>query len=37
MEAVNRFLAHDQRFIVDSCREKFIMTFNPKGFLRRVS
>jgi cephalosporin hydroxylase len=35
MEAVKHFLEHDRRFIVDRSREKFFMTFNPKGFLRR--
>jgi cephalosporin hydroxylase len=37
MEAVKGFLEHDRRFAVDRRREKFFMTFNPKGFLRRVA
>jgi cephalosporin hydroxylase len=37
MEAVKSFLEHDRRFVVDRGREKFFMTFNPKGFLRRVA
>ncbi|MCA1700513.1 MAG: hypothetical protein LC790_17075 [Actinobacteria bacterium] len=30
------FLAEDDRFVVDARCEKFLMTFNPGGFLRRV-
>lgn len=36
-EAVQEFLQQDHGFIVDRSREKFLMTFNPEGFLRRVS
>ena len=36
MEAVRDFLARDDRFRVDAGREKFYLTFNPGGFLRRV-
>lgn len=36
MEAVNEFLDKYPKFEVDSSREKFYMTFNPKGFLRRI-
>ncbi len=35
-EAVEDFLARNDRFEVDASREKFAMTFNPRGFLRRV-
>ncbi len=35
LEAVERFLAEDDRFAVDRSREKFLLTFNPSGFLRR--
>ena len=35
-EAVRRFLRADRSFEVDRGREKFKMTFNPGGFLRRV-
>lgn len=34
-EALESFLAADDRFEVDSSREKLMMTFNPGGFLRR--
>lgn len=35
-EAVEEFLAHNQEFQVDRTREKFLMTFNPSGYLKRV-
>lgn len=37
MEALARFLQTNQDFYVDTEREKFHLTFNPRGFLRRVS
>ncbi len=36
MEAVEQFVKAQTDFIVDRQREKFFMTFNPKGYLRRV-
>ena len=36
MEAVERFLATSRGFVVDRSREKFFLTFNPSGYLRRV-
>lgn len=35
-EAMRDFLAEDARFEVDRAREKFYLTFNPSGYLRRV-
>ena len=35
-EAVERFLAATDEFEVDREREKFLITFNPSGYLRRV-
>ena len=35
MEAVNAFLAETEEFEVDTTREKFFLTFNPRGFLRK--
>jgi cephalosporin hydroxylase len=35
-EAVRDFLAEDERFEIDRRREKFYMTFNPSGHLRRI-
>ncbi|HSS20300.1 MAG TPA: CmcI family methyltransferase [Pyrinomonadaceae bacterium] len=37
MEAVEQFTAGNSNFVIDGEREKFFMTFNPKGYLRRVS
>ncbi len=35
-EAVEEFLASHPGFEADTSREKFLMTFNPKGFLKRL-
>lgn len=35
MEAVEAFLAETDEFEVDATREKFFLTFNPRGFLRK--
>jgi cephalosporin hydroxylase len=35
-EAAQEFLARDARYELDATREKFIMTFNPGGYLKRV-
>jgi cephalosporin hydroxylase len=34
-EALHEFLEADDRFTVDDTREKFMLTFNPRGYLRR--
>jgi cephalosporin hydroxylase len=36
MEAVEEFLTTRDDFNIDREREKFFLTFNPKGYLRRV-
>ena len=36
LEAVRTFLAETEAFEVDRAREKFYLTFNPSGYLRRV-
>jgi cephalosporin hydroxylase len=36
LEAVEAFLAQSDEFVIDSEREKFLITFNPSGYLRRV-
>ena len=36
-EAVAEFLRDNDAFQVDSRREKHLLTFNPGGYLRRVS
>lgn len=34
-EAITQFLAERHDFTVDNSREKFLMTFNPRGYLRK--
>jgi len=36
LAAVREFLAEDQRFVIDHERERYLITSNPCGFLRRV-
>ncbi len=36
MEALDEFLQNDQRFRIDTRNEKFYVTFNPRGCLRRL-
>jgi cephalosporin hydroxylase len=36
MEALEEFLAENDNFVVDTAREKFMLTFNPSGYLRRI-
>lgn len=36
MEALDEFLKSDDRFVIDPFNEKFLLTFSPRGFLRRV-
>jgi len=36
MEAVEEFLKENRNFIIDESREKFFLTFNPKGYLKRI-
>lgn len=36
MEAIEKFLEEDDRFVVDLSREKFRLTQNPKGYLKRI-
>jgi len=35
MEAVQEFLAGHDDFLADTSREKFFLSFNPRGYLRR--
>jgi len=37
MEAVNEFLKKHDEFIIDKEKEKFLMTFNPNGYLKKIS
>ncbi|MGH2711243.1 MAG: CmcI family methyltransferase [Actinomycetota bacterium] len=36
MEAVDEFLRETEDFVIDREREKLLLTFNPRGFLRRL-
>ncbi len=36
MEAVEEFLQGNRDFVPDRSREKFLMTYNPSGYLRRL-
>jgi cephalosporin hydroxylase len=36
MEAIDEFLATTAAFVVDRDRERFLMSLNPRGYLRRV-
>ena len=36
MEAVDQFLGENKDFVIDGGREKFILTFNPRGYLRKI-
>jgi cephalosporin hydroxylase len=36
MEAVREFLRTNAHFAVDKTKEKFLLTFNPSGYLRRI-
>ncbi|QTA80407.1 Cephalosporin hydroxylase family protein [Desulfonema limicola] len=37
LEAVEDFLSRNPNFAVDSTRERYLLTYNPKGFLKRIS
>lgn len=37
MEALDEFLGETDEFEIEAAREKFFLTFNPRGFLRRRS
>lgn len=36
LAAIREFLAHDDRFVIDRERERYLITYNPCGFLKRV-
>lgn len=37
MEAVEAFLKKNDSFVIDKAREKFFMSFNPNGYLKKMS
>jgi len=36
MEVVEAFLRENKSFVVDKTREKFFMSFNPNGYLKKT-
>jgi len=36
MEAIKEFLEENENFITDKTREKFYLTFNPNGYLKKI-
>jgi len=36
MEAVKKFFNENDDFVIDTSREKFLLTFNPDGFLKKI-
>ncbi len=37
LAAVEEFLRNNQQFVVDAERERYILTYNPRGYLKRIS
>jgi len=37
MEAVEEFLKENKDFVIDKTKEKFFLTFNPSGYLKRIA
>ena len=35
-EAIEAFTAENDDFVIDRDRERFLITWNPKGYLQRV-
>ena len=35
-EAIREFLNQRSDFVIDNSREKFLLTMNPNGYLRRI-
>lgn len=36
MEAIEEFMKHNKQFTIDKTREKFLLTFNPNGYLKKL-
>ena len=36
MEAVNEYMKNNSSYIVDKTKEKYFLTFNPQGYLRKL-
>jgi cephalosporin hydroxylase len=37
LAAIEEFLSRNSNFAIDPTRERYILTYNPKGFLKRIS
>ena len=37
MEAIDAFLEESDGFVIDATREKYLVSFNPRGYLKRVN
>jgi cephalosporin hydroxylase len=37
LAAIEQFLAENHEFVVDATRERYILTYNPRGFLKRIA
>ena len=37
LAAIETFLTQDSHFVIDAQRERYILTYNQKGYLKRVS
>jgi cephalosporin hydroxylase len=37
MESVERYMKIYNDFEIDSAQEKFLLTFNPKGYLKKIN
>jgi cephalosporin hydroxylase len=37
LAAIDEFLSQNPNFLADSERERYILTYNPRGFLKRIS
>lgn len=37
MEALKEFIKENRSFVIDKTKEKFLLTFNPNGYLKKIS
>ena len=37
MESVEKYMKTHSDFEIDSSQEKFLLTFNPKGYLKKIN
>lgn len=36
MEAIEEFLKHNHDYIIDETKHKFLISFNPRGYLKKI-